>query len=87
MGGSVIGTLHLVDVASGRELTPSVDCIRFATVAWLDDGSGLFYSRLRESSDKLPPTERFNDRQRWFRALDGRTPDVLVMSASQKTPS
>lgn len=82
VGGGEIGTLHVVDVATGRELSPPVDRIRFGSVAWLDDGSGLFYSRLREGYEKLPPTERFNDRQRWFRALDGRQADQLVMSPS-----
>ena len=82
VGGGEIGTLHVVDVASGRELAPPVDRIRFGSVAWLDDGSGFFYSRLREGYEKLPPTERFNDRQRWFRALDGRQADQLAMSSS-----
>ncbi len=64
VGGSEIGTLHVVDVDSGRDVVPPIDRIRYASPSWLDDGSGLFYSRLREGYDKLPPTERFADRTR-----------------------
>jgi len=70
VGGGEIGLLHVVDVASGKPLIEPIDRIRFGGVAWLEDGSGFFYSRLREGWDKLPPTERFQDNQRRFRALD-----------------
>jgi prolyl oligopeptidase len=81
-GGGEIGTLHVIDVASGRELTPPADRIRYANASWLEDGSGLFYSRLREGYDKLPPGERFGDRTTHFRSLvDGS--DRPVFSASR----
>jgi len=70
-GGSEIGTLHVMDVESGREVVEPLDRIRYASVSWLDDGSGFFYSRLRAGYEKLPPTERFSDRTRHFRALPG----------------
>ena len=57
--------------------------IRYACADWLDDGSGFFYSRLREGYDKLPPTERFNDRTTHFRALDAANTDRVVFSASR----
>ncbi|HYM47312.1 MAG TPA: S9 family peptidase, partial [Burkholderiaceae bacterium] len=56
VGGSEIGLLHVVDVASAKPVIEPVDRIRYAHVAWLDDGSGFFYDRLREGFDKLPPT-------------------------------
>jgi prolyl oligopeptidase len=81
-GGSEIGTLHVIDVDTGRELVAPIDRIRYAGVAWLDDGSGFFYNRLREGYEKLPPTERFGDSARRFRALDAAGTDRVVMSAS-----
>jgi hypothetical protein len=57
-GGGEIGTLHVVDLASGKEVIKPIDRIRYASVSWLDDGSGFFYSRLREGYDTLPATER-----------------------------
>lgn len=82
-GGGEIGTLHVVDVATGKELMPPLDRIRYGGVAWLDDGSGFFYSRLREGYEKLPPAERFNDRTRHFHALDAANTDRPVFSASR----
>ena len=82
-GGGEIGTLHVVDVASGKELIPPLDRIRYAGVDWLDDGTGFFYSRLREGYEKLPPTERFSDRTVHFHVLDAADTDRPVFSASR----
>ena len=82
VGGGEIGTLHVVDVASGRALIEPIDRIRYAGAAWLDDSSGFFYSRLKAGYEKLPPTERFLDRARHFRALDGAGTDRAVFSPS-----
>jgi prolyl oligopeptidase len=71
VGGSEIGTLHVIEVESGREVLAPIDRVRYPSVSWLDDGSGFFYSRLREGYEKLPPAERFSDRTRHFRALSG----------------
>jgi prolyl oligopeptidase len=69
VGGGEIGTLHVVDVATGKPVIEPVDRIRYASTAWLDDGSGFFYSRLVEGYEKLPQSERFRDRTRHFRSL------------------
>jgi protease II len=74
--------LHVLDLATGRELTPPIDRIRYAGVNWLDDGSGFFYARLREGYDKLPPAERFGDHTTHFHALTGGG-DRAVFSASR----
>lgn len=79
-GGGEVGTLHVVDLASGKELLKPIDRIRYAVVSWLDDGSGFFYSRIKEGWDKLPATERFGDRARHFRALDKPEVDAKVFS-------
>ena len=81
-GGAEIGELHVVEVATGRPVMPPIDRIRGASVSWLEDSSGFFYSRLREGYDRGPRGERFNDTARHFRALDGS--DRLVFSASRE---
>lgn len=83
VGGSEIGTLHVVDVATGRALIEPIDRIRYASAAWLDDGSGFFYSRLAEGYDKRPPAERFRDGVRHFHDLK-RGADRPVFSASRQ---
>jgi prolyl oligopeptidase len=74
--------LHVIDVESGKELVPPIDRIRYANAAWTDDGRGLFYSRLREGYEKLPPTERFNDRTSFYRSLDAPTDERVVFRSS-----
>jgi prolyl oligopeptidase len=82
VGGSEIGTLHVVDVASGKPVMEPIDRIRYAATAWLEDGSGFFYSRLVEGYEKLPAGERFRDRTRHFRALAGGV-DRPILSPSR----
>lgn len=89
VGGSEIGLLHVVDVASGKPVIEPIDRIRFSQVRWLDDNSGFFYSRLREGFEKLPPTERFGDRTRYFRSIksaDHRPVFSPTMNADLKLP-
>ena len=81
-GGSEIGELHVVEVATGRAVMPPIDRIRGASVSWLEDGSGFFYSRLREGYDRGPRGERFNDTARHFRTLEGA--DRIVFSTSRE---
>lgn len=82
VGGSEIGTLHVIEVATGKPVIEPIDRIRYAGTAWLDDSSGFFYSRLVEDYDKLPQGERFRDRTRHFRSLaDGS--DRPIMSPSR----
>jgi len=90
VGGGEIGTLHVVDVATGKPVIEPVDRIRYASTAWLDDGSGFFYSRLVEGYEKLPQSERFRDRTRHFRSLaDGVDRPILSPSRNPelKLPS
>ncbi len=82
-GGGEIGTMQVIDVDSGRDLVPSVDRIRYAEAHWLDDGSGLFYLRLREGYEKLPEADRFGDHTAHFLDVDGGGTDRPVLSASR----
>lgn len=81
-GGGEIGTLHVVDLASGKELIAPIDRIRYSEVSWLDDSTGFFYSRLREGYEKLSATERFGDRARHYRNLAAPDADKRVFSPS-----
>jgi prolyl oligopeptidase len=80
-GGSEIGTLHVVDVATGHELIAPVEGIRYASVAWVDDGSGFFYSRLPAGYGARPRAERLGDTQRRFRSLASDGVDRQVFGA------
>jgi prolyl oligopeptidase len=61
-GGSEEGSLHVYDVASGKEIGEAVPRVQFATaggdVAWNGDGSGFFYTRYPRGNER--PKEDMN---------------------------
>ena len=72
VGGSEIGELHVMDVQTGQDITTPINRIRFASTSWLRDGSGFFFSRLREGYETMPATEKFGDRTTHFFLLPTR---------------
>lgn len=81
VGGGEIGTLHVLDLSSGKEVIEPVDRIRYASVAWLPDSSGFFYARLRENFESYPVDERFDDHATHFRLVADPASDRKVFSA------
>ncbi len=67
--GTEIGTLHVIDAASGDEVMPPIDRIRGGGVSWLPDASGFFYLRLAADFGERPRAERFLDQRTYFRSL------------------
>ncbi len=80
--GSEIGNMHVVDVATGKEVLPPIDRIRFAGVSWRENGSGLFFSRLRPDFETMKSTERFADTGRYYLDLKQPNADNLIFNAS-----
>ena len=80
--GSEIGNLYVIDVATGKEVLPPIDRIRFAGVNWRENGSGLFFSRLRPGYETMKSTERFADTGRYYLDLKQPNPDHLIFNAS-----
>lgn len=80
--GAEIGNMHIIDVATGQAVLPPIDRVRFAGVAWRQDGQGLFYSRLRPGYETMKSTERFADTGRYYLDLKAPNTDQLVFSAS-----
>jgi len=67
--GTEIGTLNVIDMASGKDLLPPIDRIRGASATWLPDGSGFFYARLPADFATRARAERFMDHRTYFRSL------------------
>ncbi|HVF65475.1 MAG TPA: prolyl oligopeptidase family serine peptidase [Casimicrobiaceae bacterium] len=67
--GTEIGTLHVIDLATGRAIVAPIDRIRWGAVSWLEDGSGFFYIRLAPDFATRPRVERYLDHRTYFRAL------------------
>jgi len=61
-GGNEDSTLHVLDVESGKDLgaTEVITRAPFASVAWLPDGSGFYYSRFPEQGTVPAGEERYH---------------------------
>lgn len=77
-GGAEIGTLHVIDTETGKEVMPPIDRIRGGNVTWADDGKAFFYSRLAADWEKRPRAERFLDNIVYLRRLAEPGTDVAV---------
>jgi prolyl oligopeptidase len=68
-GGTELSTLHVLDVTSGGPLaTDQIPHTRFASVAWLPDGSGFYYTRY-PSPGSVPAGEEMYHRHVFFHPL------------------
>ncbi len=78
-GGTEIGSLQVLDAGTGKAIDTPIEGIRGSGgVSWLADGSGFFYTRLRQDWATVPATERFLDNLRYFHALGAAAPDRAV---------
>src|SRR6476646_2340108 len=70
--GSEDGTLHIYDVATGRELGDLIPRVTYPTaggsVAWNADGTGIYYTRYPQG-DQRPPEDRNFFQQVYFHTL------------------
>ncbi|HEU4436814.1 MAG TPA: S9 family peptidase, partial [candidate division Zixibacteria bacterium] len=71
-GGSEDGTVHLYEVATGKELSDVVPRVNYPTaggsVAWKADGSGFYYTRYPQGNER--PKEDINFYQQiWYHKL------------------
>jgi prolyl oligopeptidase len=80
--GSEIGSMYVIDVATGQNVVTPIDRIRFAGVSWRENNSGLFFSRLRPGYENMKSTERFADTGRYYLDLKQPNPDHLIFNAS-----
>ncbi len=80
--GSEIGNMYVIDVATGQTVISPIDRIRFASVSWRENSSGLFFSRLRPGFESMKSTERFADTGRYYLDLKQPNPDHLIFNAS-----
>lgn len=86
--GSEDGTLHVYDVASGREIGQPITQVQYATaggsVAWTAHGEAFWYTRYPTSG---PQAERHFNLQVYFHRLDAPAgPDPLVLGAADGVP-
>ena len=74
--GSEQEVLHVLDVATGKDLGDTIDRMEtaYTNPQWLPDGSGFFYSRRRQLPPEAPPTEGYKRTSAFLHKL-GTDPD------------
>jgi prolyl oligopeptidase len=58
--GSEISTLHIVETKTGTILPDVIERTRAASIAWLHDNSGFYYTRYPKKGDVPPGQEMYN---------------------------
>lgn len=56
------------DLDSGTDLPETIQWCKFASIAWVEDGSGFFYNRFPEPGS-VPPEDEANHSSVWWHAL------------------
>ena len=87
-GGSEDGTLHIFDVASGKEVETPIDRVQYPTgggsLAWVGE-KGFFYTRYPGAS--APEGERHFNMATYFHTLGGKADrDAMVLGAKDGVP-
>jgi prolyl oligopeptidase len=67
--GSELSTLQIIDAASGTLLPEKIERTRAASVAWLPDSSGFYYTRYPRPDD-VPAGEEMYNRRVFFHRLN-----------------
>src|SRR5450432_479555 len=67
--GSELSTLQVIEVASGELVAEKIERTRAASVAWLPDSSGFYYTRYPRPGD-VPAGEEMYNRHVFFHQLD-----------------
>ncbi|HEV2399636.1 MAG TPA: prolyl oligopeptidase family serine peptidase [Candidatus Sulfotelmatobacter sp.] len=66
--GSEMSTLHVIETKTGTILPDTIERTRAASIAWLKDNSGFFYTRYPNKGD-VPPGQEMYNRHVFFHLL------------------
>ncbi len=67
-GGSEISTLHIIETATKKLLPDTIERTRAASLAWMPDDSGFYYTRYPKPGDVAAGQEMYN-RHVFYHAL------------------
>jgi prolyl oligopeptidase len=66
--GSEMSTLHVIETSTGAELPDTIERTRAASIAWLHDNSGFYYTRYPKKGD-VPAGQEMYNRHVFFHLL------------------
>jgi prolyl oligopeptidase len=67
-GGSEISTLHVIETATGKPLGDVIEHTRAASIAWMPDNSGFYYTRYPKPGE-VPAGQEMYNRHVFYHAL------------------
>ncbi|MGA7852583.1 MAG: hypothetical protein WCA15_04595, partial [Candidatus Acidiferrales bacterium] len=70
-GGSENSVLHVVESATGKVLSDSIDRAEFASPSWMPDGKSFFYTRAQKLTADAPPTAKYQKLKVYRHTLGG----------------
>jgi len=82
-GGSEESSIHVVEVASGKEVIAPIDRAHYSQAAWMPDDSGFFYWRQRALPKGTPETEKYKRQTAFFHRMKGGLPDQVIIEAGK----
>ncbi len=82
-GGSEQTVIHVMDVATGKELAAPIDRAQYSGANWAADDSGFFYLRQRLLPKDAPDSEKLVGQTAFFHRMAGRGPDRAVIVAGK----
>ncbi len=80
--GSEMSTLHIVETKTGTALPDTIERTRAASIAWLHDNSGFYYTRYPKKGD-VPDGQEMYNRHVFYHQL-GTDPDTDDNQSSAK---
>lgn len=82
-GGSEEPSLHVIDVATGKELIEPIDRTHYSGAHWMPDDGGFFYFRQRALPPGTPETEKYRMQTAYFHRLHGGGADQPIITAGE----
>lgn len=80
-GGSDWLTIHVRDVATGKDLPDLIRWVKFSGLAWTEDGKGFFYSRYPEPASGKAISQQVIDQKLYYHRLGTeQSADSLIYS-------
>lgn len=80
-GGSEEASIHVIEVATGKEIIKPIDRAHYSGADWMPDDSGFFYLRQRALAKDAAATEKYRFQTTYFRRLKGTGPDQAIIQA------
>ncbi len=78
-GGSDWRTVHVRDVATGKDLPDAIRWVKFSGISWTEDGKGFFYSRYPEPPEGRDISQQIQNQQLYYHRLGtGQAADPLI---------